>query len=63
MKIGDFILEEQARVKAFQDAWMEANERDPDHFPLIMDPGQWDEALIMWDGTPFVIDDLETANE
>lgn len=60
MRICDFIVEEQARVKAFRNAWMDAHGRAPKYFPLAMDAGEWDEALSMWNGEPFETDGLET---
>ena len=53
MTLDEFINEEAQRVARFRDAWREANAIAPAAFPLTMPPGEWDEALAMWDGLPF----------
>ncbi len=41
---------EQVRVSRFLRWWGEQHDKDPNNFPLVMEPGEWDEQYHMWEG-------------
>jgi hypothetical protein len=43
MTIKEWEQTEIANVIRFVDKWIENNARDPDNFPLDVEPGEWDE--------------------
>jgi hypothetical protein len=48
MKFGDFIQEMESEIKDFHDQWMIKHLIDPEHYPLTMEPGQWDEMFQIY---------------
>lgn len=53
MNIEQFCKEQQGLILAFKMAWTKAAHQRPDMFPTEMDAGEWDEALLGFDGTDF----------
>lgn len=49
MNISEWYKLEQARLAKFYISWMKMNEADPNHWPLGMEPGDWDEQFQMYD--------------
>lgn len=47
--LDDFLEFERARIEAFQAYWLRCHELYPEQFPMTLDPGQWDEALMIFD--------------
>ncbi|SOC25860.1 hypothetical protein SAMN05428964_1052 [Thalassospira xiamenensis] len=47
--LDDFLEFERARIEAFKAYWLRCHELYPEQFPMTLDPGQWDEALMIFD--------------
>ena len=41
---------EQLRIERFRAWWLAQNGKRPNDFPLDMNPGEWDEQYLMWEG-------------
>ena len=39
---------ERVLVTTFQLWWFEQHDKDPDNFPINMEPGEWDEQYRIW---------------
>lgn len=49
LTIEQFIEEELKRIQSFKDWYLREHKTNPEHFPMKMDPGDWDEQLNMFD--------------
>lgn len=46
MTLEEFLAEERARLDRFAASWREEAARQPDRYPLDLEPSDWDEALM-----------------
>lgn len=56
MTLEQFYKEEQSRLLAFKMAWLKAHHQNAEHFPIEMLPGEWDEALLMFEGDDYEVE-------
>lgn len=45
MTLDDFIKEQQKALKDFKAYWKDMQKEDPEYYPEVLDPGEWDEQL------------------
>ena len=48
--LSAWIKDERARLDAFAASWRKTNATEPEHFPMEMPPGEWDEQYRSWGG-------------
>lgn len=46
--LTEFMKEQIDEVSAFFDYWVCNMDEDPEHFPQVMAPGEWDEQFRAW---------------
>ncbi len=49
MNIHDWVDEEKRRIDRFVDSYIEGNTQNPEHFPIEMPQGEWDEQYRAYD--------------
>lgn len=49
MTLEDFIIEERARLEAFERFWIAMMRDRPGEFPREQEPGDWDEQFLTFD--------------
>jgi hypothetical protein len=51
VNLADFIAESLSEVQEFEAYWKANNERDPEMFPMLMNPGEWFEQFLTFVST------------
>jgi hypothetical protein len=49
MKLEEFIEEEKKSLQIFEAWWRAENKKNPKHFPLEMETGDWDEQYFTFE--------------
>lgn len=49
MILKEFIEEQKLALIAFEEYWNHANKIEPENFPLVLNAGDWDEQLRIFD--------------
>ena len=53
MTLTEFIEQEKARLEQFRAMWLHRhNEVNTEHYPMDMEPGEWDEQMHIFDNWP-----------
>jgi len=50
LTLDEFIKEREAEIAKFKAEWLRCHAVNPEHFPVDLPPGVWDEALLLFDG-------------
>lgn len=50
ISIGEFVEDEERRIRNFARYWHEQHLENPEQFPLELEPGQWFEQYQTFDG-------------
>lgn len=45
MYLDEWLAEERERLMRFENMWRKENNANPEHYPLTMEPSDWDEAI------------------
>ena len=45
----EYVSEQKVRLDEFYTYWKERNKSEPDQFPMVLTPRDWDEQFAAWE--------------